>query len=78
MRSLATRRSGGRGAGEEWRAAAKYEGEEIQSILINKAKVGQASCQLWSRNGNLAGELRLQPAYCRIDVTIEECGVGAD
>jgi hypothetical protein len=28
------------GAGEEWRAAAKHEGAEIESILINKAKVG--------------------------------------
>ena len=28
------------GAGEEWRAATKHEGAEIESILINKAKVG--------------------------------------
>jgi hypothetical protein len=27
-------------AGEEWRAATKHEGAEIESILINKAKVG--------------------------------------
>jgi len=28
------------GAGEEWLAATKHDGAEIESILINKAKVG--------------------------------------
>ena len=28
------------GAGEEWLAAAKYDGAEVESILINKTKVG--------------------------------------
>jgi hypothetical protein len=41
------------GAGEEWRAATKYDGVEVKSILINKTKVGQASCQVWSGNVNL-------------------------
>src|ERR1700686_3112526 len=53
------------GAGEEWRAATKHEGAEVESILINKAKVGQASCQVWSCNCNLPNELGLQPAYHR-------------
>ena len=40
-------------AGEEWLAATKYDGVEVKSILINKTKVGQASCQVWSGNFNL-------------------------
>ena len=28
------------GAGEEWRAATKHDGVEVESILINKTKVG--------------------------------------
>jgi hypothetical protein len=30
------------GAGEEWLAATKHDGVEVESILINKTKVGQA------------------------------------
>src|SRR5262245_45713764 len=46
----AKRRSG---AGEEWRATTKHDRVEIQSILIDKTKVGQASCQVWPCNINL-------------------------
>src|ERR1700739_4498581 len=66
------------GAGEEWRASTKHEGAEIKSILVNKANVGQAFCQPWSGNRNLPRELRLQPAYRRLDVSLDECGVRAD
>jgi hypothetical protein len=75
---LATRRSGGRGAGEERLAATKHDGADIESIFINKTKVGQASCQVWSANLNLAFELSLQPAYHRLDVALDKRGVGAD
>jgi hypothetical protein len=34
------------GAGEEWRAVTEHEGAEVESILINKTKVGQASRQV--------------------------------
>ena len=49
----------------------KHQGTEIESILISQAEAGQASCQLWSGNGDLPGELSLQPAYRRLDVTLE-------
>src|SRR5258707_10714185 len=51
------------GAGEEWLAATKHDGAEIESILIDKTKVGQVSCQVWSANCNLPNALSLQPAY---------------
>jgi hypothetical protein len=42
------------GAGEEWLAAAKHDGAEVESILIDKTGLGQASRQVWSGNVNLA------------------------
>src|SRR5208337_4990740 len=48
------------GAGEEWLAATKHDGVEVESILINKTKVGEASCEVRSGNCNLAGEPSLQ------------------
>ena len=66
------------GAGEEWLAATKHDGVEVESILINKTKVGQASRQVWSGDFNLASELCLQPAYHRLEVIRDKRGVGAD
>src|ERR1700728_1000424 len=71
----AERRSG---AGEEWFAATKHDGAQVKSILINKTKVGQASCQVWSGNCNLPNEPRLQPTYHRLDVILDKRGVGSD
>ena len=65
-------------AGEEWLAATKHDGVEVESILINKTKVGQASRQVWSGNCNLPNEPSLQPTYHRLDVILDKCGVGAD
>ena len=65
-------------AGEEWLAATKYDGTEVESILINKTKVGQASCQVWSGNVKLPNPLSLQPTYHRLDVILDKCGVGPD
>ena len=65
-------------AGEEWLAATKYDGVEVKSILINKTKVGQASCQVWSGNFNLPNWLCLQPTYHRLDVILDKRGVGSD
>ena len=31
-------------AGKEWLAATEHDGVEVESILINKTKVGYASC----------------------------------
>ncbi len=56
------------GADEEWLAATKHDGAQVESILINETKLGQASCQVWSGNVNLPGLLSLQSAYHRLDV----------
>src|SRR5208282_4007700 len=53
-------------------------GMEVQSILVDKSKVGQASRQVWSGNFNLPNELSLQPTYHRLDVILDKCGVGPD
>jgi len=36
------------GAGEEWLAMTKHDGMDVESILINQIKVGQAPCQVGS------------------------------
>ena len=59
------------GAGEEWLAATKHDGVEVESILIDKTKVGQASRQVWSANCNLPNELSLQPAYHRLEAILD-------
>jgi hypothetical protein len=66
------------GAGEEWFAATEYDRMEVESILINKTKVGQASCQVWSGNSNLPSELSFQPTYHHLKVILDKSGVGAD
>src|SRR5208282_322857 len=53
-------------------------GMEVQSILVDKSKVGQASRQVWSGNFNLPNELSLQPTYHRLEVIPDKCGVGPD
>ena len=65
-------------AGEEWLAATKHDGVEVEAILINKPKVGQALRQVWPGNSNLPDELGLQSAYHRLDVIRNKRGVGAD
>jgi hypothetical protein len=64
--------------GEEWIAAANHDGVEVESILIDETKVGQASRQDWSANFNLAGPLSLQPAYHCLDFSRDKSGVGAN
>ncbi len=59
-------------------AATKHDGVEVESILIDKTKIGQASCQVWSGNCNLPNEPGPQATYHRLDVILDKCGVGAD
>jgi hypothetical protein len=66
------------GAGEEWRAVTEHEGTEVESILINKTKVGQASRQVWSGDVNLPDEPSLKLAQHGPDVILDERGVGTD
>jgi hypothetical protein len=41
----------------------EHEGAEVESILINKTKVGQASRQVWSGDINLPDEPSLKPPH---------------
>jgi hypothetical protein len=66
------------GAGEEWLATTKYDGAEVESILIDKTGLGQALRQDGSGNLNLASQFGLQPAYHLLDVIRYARGVGAD
>ena len=66
------------GAGEEWRAATKHDGAEVEPILIDKTGLGQALRQDWSANVNLASQLSLQLAYHRLEVVRDKRGVRAD
>ena len=78
MRSLADQVERRPGAGEEWLAAPKHDGAEVESILIDKTGLGQALRQDWAANVNLAGQLSLQPAYHRLEVIRDQRGVGAN
>ena len=64
------------GAGEEWLAATKHDGVEVELILINNTKVGQASCQVRSANFNLPVELSLQPTYRRSKPSLTSVALG--
>jgi hypothetical protein len=66
------------GAGEEWLAATQHDGVEVESIFINKTKIGQASRQVWSGDFNLPNALSLQPAYHRLEVILDKRSVRAD
>jgi hypothetical protein len=50
----------------------------MEAMLVNKTEVGQALRQVWPANVKLPIELRLQPAYRRLDVIPDKPGVGAD
>jgi hypothetical protein len=62
-------------AGEEMHAATKHDGTEIEPILINKTKISQASCELWSPDFNLASAFSFEPTYHRLNVLFYERGV---
>ena len=70
------------GAGEERLARPEHDGMDVESILVNQTKVGQAPCQVWSGHVDLPVKLSLQPADHRLEVILaecgDECGVGSD
>src|SRR5262249_5844631 len=66
------------GADEEWLPMTKHDGMEVESILINQTKIGQAPCQVLSGNVNLPVQLSRQPAYRRLEVILDESDCGAD
>src|SRR4051794_36498141 len=58
--SLATRRSGDGGLAKNGLPRPRHDGVEVQSILVNQTKRGQASRQVWSTKVNLASEFGLE------------------
>src|SRR3984957_10146656 len=66
------------GASEEWGAMTEHVGAEVESILINKTKAGQAFHQVWSGDVNVPDEPSLKLAQHGPGVTLDQRGVGAD
>src|SRR5262249_46986229 len=66
------------GARKERLAAAQHDGVEVEAILINKTKVGQASRQVWSADCNLPNVLSLQPTNHRLEVILDKRSVRAN
>ena len=64
------------GADEQRLAMTKDDGMEVESILINQTKVGQAPCQVRSGYVDLPIQLGLQLADYGLEVLLDECGVG--
>src|SRR5262245_51264177 len=66
------------GTGEEGLTAAQHDGAEVEAILINKTKVGQASRKVWSADCNLPNVLSLQPTNNGLEVILDKRSVRAD
>src|SRR5215831_5481481 len=66
------------GAGEEGLASTQHDGVEIEAILINKTKVGQASRQVWSADCNLPNALSLQLTNNGLEVILDKRSVRAN
>src|SRR5262245_41853998 len=66
------------GASEEGLAAAQHDGAEVEVILINKTKVGQASRQVWSADCNLPNVLSLQLTNHHLEVILDKRSVRAN
>src|SRR5215467_10098776 len=56
------------GAGEVWLARPEHDGMDVESILINQIKVGQARCQVGSGYLDLPIQLGFKAAYHRLEV----------
>lgn len=63
---------------EERLAVAKYDGVNVEPILIDQAKIGQAVRQAGSGDFDLPGVLGLQCPYHRLDVIGDKGGVRTD
>src|ERR687898_408171 len=66
------------GSGEIWFAVTKHDGVQVDSILIDQAKFGEALRQVRASNFNLPGALGLQLADRALKVILNKPGVGAD
>jgi hypothetical protein len=71
----AERRSG---PGEIWLSVTKHDGVEVDAILIDQAKFGEAVRQGRASNFNLPVALGLQLADRALKIILNKPGVGAD
>jgi len=71
----AERRSG---SGEIWLAVTKHDGVQVDSILIDQAKFGEALRQARASNFDLPVALGLQLADSALKISLNKPGVGAD
>src|SRR5688572_329598 len=65
------------GPGEIWLAVPKHDGVQVDSILIDQAKFGEALRQLRASNFDLPVALGLQRADRALKVILDQPGVGA-
>src|SRR5262245_60308763 len=66
------------GAGEIWLAVTKHDGVQVDSILIDQAKFGDASRQARASNFDLPVALGLQLADRALKIILNKPGIGAD
>src|SRR5262245_16313433 len=66
------------GASEIWLAVTKHDGVEVDSILVDQAKFGEASRQVRASNFDLPVALGLQLADRALKIILNKPGVGAD
>jgi hypothetical protein len=66
------------GSGEIWLAVTKHDGVQVDSILIDQAKFGEALRQVRASNFDLPVALGLQLADRALKIILNKPGVGAD
>src|SRR5438270_9648710 len=64
------------GSSEIWLAVTKHDGVQVDSILIDQAKFGEALRQVRASNFDLPGTLRLQLADRALKIILNKPGVG--
>src|SRR5829696_8018888 len=65
------------GSGEVWLAVAEHDGVQVDPILIDQAKFGEAVRQVGTSNFDLAVALGFQFADRALEITLNKPGVGA-
>src|SRR5688572_2032449 len=66
------------GSGEIGLAVTQHDRVQVDSILINQAKLGEAVRQGWASNFDLPVALGLQLADLALEIILDKPGVGTD
>src|SRR5207344_614348 len=66
------------GSGEIWLAVTKHDGVQVDSILVDQAKFGEAMRQVRASNFDLPVAPGLQLADRALEIILDKPGVGAD